>query len=80
MNDPFDKKRLQPFEVKKNLDSMAQRVLEIYNELCELSSYFELPCDIEEVNRLYTELFWTVENLSVLGLHQVGLALDDNQF
>jgi len=65
-------------EVKKRFDELAKQLWNIKKECCKLNEYFELEMDCKAMREIQTDLTWACENLSVLGLHQIDEALDDN--
>ncbi len=69
--------KLTPKEVKSKLDNLAHIISEVNAELIELKTYFLEAYDVEEIQCISTDLSWAAENMTVLGLHQIGKALND---
>ena len=69
---------MTPTEIKNKFDSIADSVMILSRELNELSSMLQLSGDRKAVQSMTTELHWIAENCTVVGLHQVGEALDDD--
>ena len=65
-------------EIKNKFDDIAGRVMILSRELNELSSMLQLSEDRKAVQLMRTDLHWIAENCTVVGLHQVGEALDDD--
>lgn len=72
-----NKENLTPNEVKNRLDKLANVINDVYEELNGLKAYFEKDYDKEEIRNITTDLSWATENLTTLGLHQIGESLDD---
>ena len=69
---------MTPNEIKNKFDDIADRVMSLSRELNELSSLLQLSGDRRAVQSMITDLHWMAENCTVVGLHQVGKALDDD--
>lgn len=69
---------MTPEDRKSKLDDIAKRLFDLREELCRLAPDFELAVDKKAVGHIITDLAWAVENCTVIGLHQVGKALEDN--
>ena len=57
---------------------MSRRLFAASRELEELLPNLALPADQRAAQSIVTDLHWATENCTVMGLHQVGEALDDN--
>ncbi|MDR6984897.1 phosphomevalonate kinase [Rheinheimera pacifica] len=69
---------MTPNEIKNRFDDIADRVMILSHELDELTSLLQLSGDRKAVQSIRTDLHWIAENCTVVGLHQVGKALDDD--
>jgi hypothetical protein len=67
-----------PEEVRSRLDDLSRRLFAASHELEELLPDLALPADQSAARSIVTNLHWATENCTVLALHQVGEALDDN--
>jgi len=63
---------------KKEFDIIANELVSVYHRLERLRA--EVGCDADRIaiDRMMVDLAWAIENCSVIGLHQIGKALDDN--
>ena len=62
---------------KEKLDSVAHQVFGISQEFESLIPELTLNIDQKAARSIITDLHWAVENCTVIGLHQIGEALDD---
>jgi hypothetical protein len=62
---------------KEKLDSLADRLFGLSKELEMLIPEFSGEVDQKAGRSIVTDLHWAVENCTVIGLHQIGEALDD---
>ncbi|WP_240223342.1 hypothetical protein [Rheinheimera hassiensis] len=69
---------MTPNEIKNKFDDIADRVMILSSELTELTALLQLSGDRKAVQAMITDLHWIAENCTVVGLHQVGEALDDD--
>ncbi|MBU2709402.1 hypothetical protein KCM76_25650 [Zooshikella marina] len=69
---------MSPEELKIKLESIASEFMSLSNELEELESKLTLNMDKKAVSEIILNLHWAAENITVISLHQVGKALDDN--
>ena len=69
---------MTPNEIKNKFDDIADRVMILSSELTELTALLQLSGDRKAVQSMITDLHWIAENCTVVGLHQVGEALDDD--
>ena len=63
--------------LKQRLDKVAASLWDARNELEEIKDKHLTGIDKRACHRIIIDLAWAVENCTVLGLHQIGLALDD---
>ena len=64
--------------MKDKFDSLAQNCFETKKKLEELIPLLTSEVDLIAARRVATDLAWASENLSVLGKHQIGEALNDD--
>jgi hypothetical protein len=62
---------------KEKLDLIAHKLLEISFELNAVLSELPLTNDQVVIRSIVIDLIWATEHCSTIGLHQIGLALDD---
>lgn len=69
------------YKEKQNLkllfDDAAADAMSLYQKLGQLYHYLEPGRDRVACQRIMTDLIWAAENCTVIGLHQIGKALDD---
>ena len=65
-------------QVKKSFDRIAENLFAISKELQQLEKYTKYQMDSKAISDIITDLTWATENCSVIGLHQIGKALEDN--
>lgn len=63
-------------EKKAQFDELADSALGLYRELDRVAGQLALEED-GRIEQIGTDLIWAVENLSVIGRHQIGEALND---
>ncbi len=68
---------MTPVELRARLDDLSRRLFAASCELEELLPDLTLPADRRAAQSIVTDLHWATENCTVIGLHQVGEALDD---
>ena len=68
---------MAPEEKKRILDSFASRLFGISQELEIIIPELAYEVDQKAAKALVAELHWATENCTVIGLHQIGEALDD---
>ncbi|HXG65230.1 MAG TPA: hypothetical protein VNO70_08985 [Blastocatellia bacterium] len=69
---------MTPEQIKAKLDFLASSVLATKAELDLLIPYIASESDKKIAESILIDLFWAAENLTVIGLRQIGKALDDN--
>lgn len=65
-------------ETKKCFDEAARRLWAVRENLEDLSSSLTRSDDKKALKDIMTDLSWASENCTVIGLHQIGQALDDH--
>ncbi len=68
---------MTPERRKEKLDLIAHKLLEISEELNSVLPELPLANDQVVVRSIITDLIWATEHCSTIGLHQIGLKLDD---
>jgi hypothetical protein len=68
---------MTPEERKEKLDGLSSRLFVISQEIESLIPELSLEFDQKAARSIVGDLFWAVENCTVIGLHQIGKALDD---
>jgi hypothetical protein len=68
---------VKPEELKLRFDAVAATLRLAREELDRLSAHLTTRSDQNAAKSIITDLVWAVENCTVLGLHQIGEALDD---
>jgi hypothetical protein len=68
---------MTPQELKASFDEIAKRLSTVCNELAELVPHLTSKVDRKAASKIVTDLVWATENCTVIGLHQVGEALED---
>jgi hypothetical protein len=69
---------MTPDELKNKFDSLADTFMVLSKQLEDLESNLSLNMDKKALSEIISELHWAAENSTVIGLHQIGEALDDN--
>ncbi|WP_020412083.1 hypothetical protein [Microbulbifer variabilis] len=69
---------MEPEELKRKLDVVAATCMQLSRELQSIDAQLSLNMDRTEIREIIGNLHWAAENTTVLGLHQVGEALEDN--
>jgi hypothetical protein len=69
---------VKPDELKRRFDAVAATLWLAREELVRLSAHLTTRVDRYAAKSVLTDLAWACENCTVLGLHQIGEALDDN--
>ncbi len=64
-------------KLQKEFEKISYKLIDVLDKLEELESQLTLDCDKREISVIIGDLFWAVENCTVIGLHQIGQALDD---
>lgn len=65
-------------EVKKCFDNLSISLWNAQQELRHLIPLLKNKGDINVANEMLSDLIWAVENCTVIGLHQIGKALNDS--
>ncbi len=65
-------------ESKANFDDVAKRLWSVREDLQNLSLALSHPDDKAALETIMKDLSWACENCTVIGLHQIGQALDDH--
>jgi hypothetical protein len=68
---------MSPEKRKEKLDVLSSRLFVISQEIEGLIPEVSLEADQKAARSIVTDLYWAVENCTVIGLHQMGEALDD---
>jgi hypothetical protein len=68
---------MTPAERKEKLDALSSQLFVIHQELKGLIPGLSLEMDQKAARSVLTDIFWAVENCTVIGLHQIGERLDD---
>jgi len=71
---------VKPEELKLRFDAVAASLRLAREELERLSAHLTTGIDQNAAKSIVTDLVWAVENCTVLGLHQIGEALDDRMW
>jgi hypothetical protein len=69
---------MTPEQIKAKLDFLASSILATKAELNLLIPHIASESDKRIAESILTDLLWAAENFTVIGLHQIGEALDDN--
>ena len=69
---------MTPEEMKSRFDALASTLWAAVRELELLSAHLTTRIDQNAARSIISDLAWATENCTVLGLHQVGEALDDD--
>jgi hypothetical protein len=69
---------MKPIRLKQECDSLADTLMSVASRLEAISSEVRLSCDGKAIDGIVTDLHWAAENCTVIGLHQIDKALDDN--
>ena len=65
-------------ELRSRFEDLSRRLFAASRELEELMPNLTLHADQRAARSILTDLHWATENCTVIGLHQVGEALNDN--
>jgi hypothetical protein len=65
-------------ELKAQFDELAGKLWAVRAELAQLSLKLSRTDDLKASHAILTDLAWDCENCTVIGLHQIGLALEDD--
>tara|TARA_Y100000114_G_C11644034_1_gene270750 strand:- start:342 stop:584 length:243 start_codon:yes stop_codon:yes gene_type:complete len=65
-------------QVKKSFDKIAETLFAISKELQQLEKHTKFQMDSKAISDIVLDLTWATENCSVIGLHQIDEALEDN--
>ena len=76
-DDPAQPPRMPREELKARFDELANRLWAARKELEALYPELRDRDDQRAAQQILTDLTWAVENCTVIGLHQIGKALDD---
>ncbi|HEX6904133.1 MAG TPA: hypothetical protein VF789_30765 [Thermoanaerobaculia bacterium] len=76
-DDPAEPPRMPREELKARFDELADRLSAARRELEALYPELREKDDQKAVEQILTDLVWAVENCTVIGLHQIGEALED---
>ena len=69
---------MTPELLKRRFDAVAGTLWLARDELERLSAHLTTPIDRNAAKSVLCDLAWACENCTVLGLHQIGEALDDD--
>ncbi|WP_287029707.1 hypothetical protein [Pseudomonas sp. UBA6310] len=59
-------------------EKIASKLMALSKELESLEAEVSLEMDKKALAEIITNLHWAAENSTVIGLHQIGEALEDN--
>ena len=76
-DDPAQPPKMPGEELKTRFEELAKRLWATREELETLYPELREADDQRAAQRILTDLTWAVENCTVIGLHQIGKALDD---
>jgi hypothetical protein len=65
-------------EVKHQYDELSRQLKVVIKSLKSLEPHLTLNMDKRANNEIQNDLIWSVEKISVIGLHQINEALEDN--
>ena len=68
---------MTPERRKEKLDLVAHKLWEISGELSSVLPELTITNDQAVVRSIITDLIWATEHCTTIGLHQIGLKLDD---
>jgi hypothetical protein len=68
---------MSPSQKKTAFDGLAAQLWALRSELEHLLPELESEIDRKAIESIMTNLTWATENCTVVGLHQVGEAMDD---
>ena len=60
------------------LEKISSKLMTLSKELESLASELSLEMDKKALAEIISNLRWAAENSTVIGLHQIGEALEDN--
>jgi hypothetical protein len=69
---------MSPNELKTQFDEVAAELLATRTTLNQLRVWLSRADDQKALRGMIADLTWACENCTVIGLHQVGRALDHN--
>ncbi len=69
---------MKPEELKVTFDKISSDFMSLSKELEILETNLELKVDRSALAEIISNCHWAAENTTVIGLHQIGEALDDN--
>ncbi len=69
---------MKKLKLKEKFDDLANTFMELNQEVDKLLPELELQMDKQALSEIASNLTWAAENSTVIGLHQIGEALDDN--
>lgn len=69
---------MTPEQVKARFDELASYLWKAYEELGSLAVLLTRRDDQRAAEAILTDLVWAMENCTVIGLHQIGKALEDD--
>jgi virulence-associated protein VapD len=64
--------------MKQKLDALVTRLRYVHQDLEELFPGLSKVVDKKAAKHILTDLLWAMENCTVIGLHQIGQALEDD--
>lgn len=68
---------MTPEKIKEKLDALSSQLFAISQEVGCLIPELPSEADQKAAQSIVADLQWAVENCTVIGLHQIGEALDD---
>jgi hypothetical protein len=68
---------MKPERVKEKFNQLAQTLFNASKEIESLLPDLALEADKQTAQSIITDLRWATENCTVIGLHQIGNALND---
>ncbi|WP_444945462.1 hypothetical protein ACJJIP_14940 [Microbulbifer sp. VTAC004] len=69
---------MEPEKLKRKLDVVVTSCMQLSRDLQSLEAQLSLNMDRKAIREIIGNLHWAAENTTVVGLHQVGEALEDN--
>lgn len=69
---------MTPTDIKTQFDSIAAALGPLYQQIENLKPRLRERVDQLAARDVATDLLWAMENCTVIGLHQIGEALDDH--
>jgi len=68
---------MNPNTTQEKFEKIASKLMALSKELESLASELSLEMDKKALAEIISNLHWGAENSTVIGLHQIGEALED---